>query len=71
MNRELPPTSTAPAPDAFLVKVEAALRRSAARALAIARATGTPCFVWQDGRIIDIGPVNEANPVHTKVPGRD
>ena len=71
MNRELPPTSTAPAPDAFLVKVEAALRRSAARALAIARATGTPCFVWEDGRIVDIGAADKADAVHTKVPGRD
>jgi len=71
MNREHLQTSTAPAPDDFRAGVEAALLRSAARALALARATGTPCFVWQDGKIVDIAPVNQAEVVHTKVPGWD
>jgi hypothetical protein len=32
----------------------AALRRSAQRALAEARDHGTPCYVWQDGKVVDI-----------------
>jgi hypothetical protein len=71
MTQDRPQTSTAPAPDDFRAGVDAALLRSAARALAIARATGTPCFVWQDGRIVDIGPANQADTLDTIVPGRD
>ncbi len=71
MNREHPQTSTAPALDDFREGVEAALRRSAARVLALARANGTPCFVWQDGRIVDIAPAHKAEAVHAKVPGWD
>lgn len=41
--------------DSDLLNVGAALRRSAADALRIARQTGTPCYVWEDGRIVDIG----------------
>jgi len=71
MNRKGSNSSSTPDPAPFLVGVEAALRRSAARALAIARATGTPCFVWQDGRIVDIASADKARVVRTKVPGRD
>ena len=34
--------------------VLAALRRAFEAALAEARANGTPCYVWEDGKIIDI-----------------
>jgi hypothetical protein len=71
MNCERLQTSTASAPDAFGVGVEAASRCSAARALALARATGTPCFVWQDGRIVDIATANNADAAQPKVPGWD
>jgi len=71
MTRERWHAPSAPTPDPFWAGAEAALRRSAARALAIARATGTPCFVWEDGRIVDIGAADKADAVHTKVPGRD
>jgi len=31
------------------------LRRAATKAQELARQTGTPCFVWQNGRIVNIG----------------
>jgi hypothetical protein len=34
--------------------VEAALIRSARKALELALQTGTPCYIWRDGRIVDI-----------------
>ena len=33
---------------------DAAIQRAAQAALALARRTGTPCWVWQDGRLVDI-----------------
>lgn len=63
--------SRSPKPDPFWAGVDAAWLRSAARALAVAGATGTPCFVWQDGRIVDIAHANKADTLDTKVPGRD
>ena len=41
--------------DADLLKVGDALRRAATKAQELARQTGTPCFVWQNGRIVNIG----------------
>ena len=41
--------------DPDLLKVGAALQRSARRALEIALQTSTPCYIWQDGRIVNIG----------------
>jgi len=32
-----------------------ALRRAALKARELALQTGTPCYVWQDGRIVNIG----------------
>lgn len=40
-------------PDLLLVGV--ALRRAAKEAQALARRTGTPCYVWRKGRIVNIG----------------
>lgn len=34
--------------------VDAALKRAAKTAHLLARKTKTPCYVWQDGRIVDI-----------------
>ena len=41
--------------DPDLWKVGTALQRSASRALEIALQTSTPCYIWQDGRIANIG----------------
>lgn len=52
-----PPEATPQSPirDPDLRHVEAALIRAAANARALALATGTPCYVWKDGRIVNIG----------------
>ena len=71
MSGDRPQSATAAASADFRAGVEAPLLRSAARALALARATGTPCFIWRDGRIVNIAPANKADDVHAKVPGRD
>ena len=47
-----------PIPPDF-VGAEAALRRAVARALALARQTGTHCYVWQDGKIVDLAAEKE------------
>jgi len=56
MNAIDPPLKAArtPTTDADLLAAEAALRRSARNALELARATGTPCYVWVDGKMVDI-----------------
>ena len=41
--------------DPDLLKVGDALRRAATNAQELARQTGTPCYVWQDGRVVNIG----------------
>ena len=41
--------------DPDLLKVGAALQRAALKALELARQTGTPCYVWQNGKIVNIG----------------
>ncbi len=40
--------------DPFLVGAEAALRRAARRARAVAKATGTPLVLWKDGRVVKV-----------------
>lgn len=40
--------------DSDLQGVEKALKRSAANALKLARATKTPCYVMKDGKMIDL-----------------
>lgn len=34
--------------------MDAALRRAAKAAQTLARKTKTPCYIWQDGQIVDI-----------------
>ena len=41
--------------DPDLLKVGEALRRAGIKARELARQTGTPCYVWQDGRVVNIG----------------
>ena len=54
---DLPSPAARPRPltDPDLLKAGDALQRSARKALDLARQTGTPCFVWQNGKIVDIG----------------
>lgn len=33
-----------------------AMRRAAKAALALAIETGTPCYIWRDGRIVNLNP---------------
>jgi hypothetical protein len=40
--------------DPFFAGVDAALKRAAKVAHALARKTKTPCYIWQDGQIVDI-----------------
>jgi hypothetical protein len=48
MNRKVSPETTQFATDALK-----ALRRAAKKAVELARATGTPAYVLEDGRIVD------------------
>jgi len=34
----------------------AALRQAAKNALQLAKETGTPCYIWRDGKIVNINP---------------
>ncbi len=57
------PSSPAPATrDPDLLKVGDALRRAAAKARLLAQQTGTPCYVWQDGKIVNIAAPASATP---------
>lgn len=37
-----------------LAGIDAALKRAAKAAHALARKTKTPCYIWKDGQIVDI-----------------
>lgn len=50
--------------DPDLLKVGDALRRAAEKAQELARQTGTPCYIWQDGRVVNIGAPVRAEPSH-------
>ncbi len=41
--------------DPDLLRAGAALQRAALKAQELAHNTSTPCFVWQNGRIVNIG----------------
>ena len=56
-----------PAPrlrDADLLKAGAALQRAAHKAQELAHRTATPCYVWHNSKIVNIG----AAPVETAAP---
>jgi hypothetical protein len=46
------PRKPKPKPSTFAAMVGRALRRSAKKARQIARAYGTPVYVWKDGKIV-------------------
>lgn len=50
-----PSRHTTPSVDPDLQKVEPALRRAAHSARELALRTGTPCLVWRDGKMVNIG----------------
>jgi hypothetical protein len=54
---DLPTPATRPRPltDPDLLKAADTLQRSARKALELARQTGTPCCVWLNGKIVNIG----------------
>ena len=41
--------------DPDLLKAGAALQRAARKARELAQQTATPCYVWQNGKIVNIG----------------
>ena len=41
--------------DPDLIQVGAALQRASLKAQELAHKTGTPCYVWLDGKIVNIG----------------
>ena len=43
--------------DPDLLKAGAALQRAAIKARQLAQQTATPCYVWQNGKIVNIGAV--------------
>ena len=51
--------------DPDLLKVGDALRRAALRAREISQRTATPCYIWQDGRVVNIGVPVRAEPSRT------
>ncbi len=53
MNPTTPTTN--PPRDRDLRHVGDALRRAARKAQELALQTGTPCYVWLDGRVVNIG----------------
>lgn len=48
--------------DPDLLNADAALQRAARKALEIALQTGTPCYIWRDGKIVNIGAEAEPKP---------
>ena len=50
-----PMTSPSRLRDPDLLQAGVALQRAALKAQQLSRQTGTPCYVWRDGRIVNIG----------------
>ena len=42
-----------------LAGIDAALKRAAKAAHALARKTKTPCYIWKDGQIVDLASKNK------------
>lgn len=49
------PKPSSPSRDPDLQKVGPALQRAAQNARELALQTGTPCYVWRDGKVVNIG----------------
>ena len=45
---------TKPAENTEFADVDAAIKRAAKAALALARKTKTPCYIWKDGAIVNL-----------------
>lgn len=54
--------------DPDMLQVGVALRRAALKAQALARQTETPCYVWVDGQIVNIGAPAVGQPVAQEPP---
>ena len=54
-----------PTRDVDLLNAAEALRRAARKAQELAQQTGTPCYVWLDGRVVNIGAPVRADPLPT------
>jgi hypothetical protein len=52
-NRQM--SASGPTRDVDLLGAAEALRRAAHKAQALAVQTGTPCYVWRDGRMVNVG----------------
>ena len=55
MNPSNPSPVLPPTRDADLLNAAEALRRAAHKAQELARQTGTPCYIWRDGHMVNIG----------------
>ena len=64
MNPSNPSPVLPPTRDADLLNAAEALRRAARKAQELARQTGTSCYIWQDGRVVNIGAPVRAEPSH-------
>jgi hypothetical protein len=51
---------------AHVAGAEAALRRAGAQALKLAKQTGTPCWIWEDGKMVDL--TQERDPASNAAP---
>lgn len=47
--------------DHHLRDIEQALRRAAANAEKLARETGTPLVLWEDGRVVEVWPAVDSS----------
>ncbi len=65
------PSKTHKLRDPDLLKVGDALRRAALGAQQLALKTGTPCYVWQGGKIVNIGAASSVadGPAHRVAKG--
>ena len=60
MNASTPTSTRTRDPD--LLNAGAALQRAARKALEVALQMGTPCYVWLDGKIVNIGAAAKPKP---------
>lgn len=49
-----------------LAGIDAALRRAAKAAHALARKTKTPCYIWENGQIVDLTQKRKPSPKTAK-----
>ena len=49
------PSPVPPLSDPLLLKAGDALIRAARSARELALRTGTPCYIWEDGRVVNVG----------------